>query len=143
MSSTVSVLYIHQRTKTKDITLLTQHIMVIFCVGGCNLNRHQLARRLISFVFCSVSSIYPQPAEGREGNLAGPGARGRAQPDTRALIPHRKRFYYQASLCLAPVITFLCARSSSEESDTSLESSGWRIYAGLVQPTGAQRKYLP
>lgn len=64
-------------TNTNEITLLLRLILSCSenwyqcCFWGGNLNRHQLAWRLISFVSPTVSSIYPHRAEGTEWNLGG------------------------------------------------------------------------
>lgn len=92
----------------------------------------QVLGRLISFVFRTVSSIYPSPVE-RGGGISEVLLLWRTQPDTHGPIPTEAAFIIRPTRGIVQVITFSVALSSSEETGLPRRASGQRIQSGLAQ----------
>lgn len=108
---------------------------VCVCVCVCAPSKAdscQVLGRLISFVFHTVSSIYPSPVE-RGGELSEVLLLWRAEPDTHGPIPTEAAFIIRPTHSIVQVITFSVALSSSEETGFPKRASGQRIQFGLAQ----------
>lgn len=132
-----------------SVVILLQSICLIFHSDGyqailapmcvyicvCALSKAdfcQVLGRLISFVFHTVSSIYPFPVE-RGGEVSEVLLLWRAEPDTHGPIPTEAAFIIRPTHSIVQVITFSVALSSSEETGFPKRASGQRIQFGLAQ----------
>lgn len=105
------------------------------CALVCALSKAdscQILGRLISFVFHTVSSIYPSPVE-RGGKISEVLLLWRAEPDTHGPIPTEAAFIIRPTHSIVQAITFSVALSSSEETGSPKRASGQRIQCGLAQ----------
>lgn len=89
----------------------------------------QVWGRLISFVFRTVSSIYPFSAEaGKRGGGVSEGfLLWRAEPDMPGPIPTEVAFIIRPTHSVVQVITFSVALSSSEETGFPKRANGQRM----------------
>lgn len=90
----------------------------------------QALERLISFVFHTVSSIYPSPVELGDRGVGGISEvllLWRAEPDTHGPIPTEAAFIIRPTHSTVQVITFSVALSSSEETGFPKRASGQRV----------------
>lgn len=107
------------------------HLCALVCVLS-KADSCQILGRLISFVFHTVSSIYPSPVE-RGGKISEVLLLWRAEPDTHGPIPTEAAFIIRPTHSIVQAITFSVALSSSEETGSPKRASGQRIQCGLAQ----------
>lgn len=95
--------------------LISSYFSVYVCVfvNVCKskVDACQVLGRLISFVFQTVSSIYPSPVErGWGGEVSVVLLLWRAEPDTHGPIPTEAAFIIRPTCCIVQVITFSVAQ---------------------------------
>lgn len=93
----------------------------------------QVPGRLISFVFRTVSSIYPLPVERKGGKSRRYCDSGEPNLTRKAQFPPKLLLLLGSTHSIVQVITFSVAPSSSEETGSPRRASGQRMQFGLAQ----------